>query len=108
MWLAHAFAVKQEGASFGVEDHRLIEKLAAFIVRRGMTTPAIMALETGRPWNFIGSQALVFLAPFLTLVFPPGEYERFTKILEQRGSIDLIVEKILELDAKQGTSSETT
>ena len=61
-----------------------------------MAAPALMVLETSRPFNFIGSQFLTFLSPFLTLVFSPPEYERFVRFLEKRRSIELMIDKILE------------
>jgi hypothetical protein len=63
-----------------------------------MTTPALMVLESGRPLNFLGSQVLAFLSPFLTLVFSREEYERFVDFLEKRGSLPLLIEKIVEED----------
>lgn len=92
-WWSHAFAVDGD-AAFDERDRALIDRLAAFVVRRRMTVPALMLLESWRPLNFIGSQMLTFLAPFVTMVFSEQEYSRFTGILERRGSIDLIIERI--------------
>jgi hypothetical protein len=85
--------VDGDGA-FDEADRALIDRLAAFVVRRRMTVPALMLLESGRPLNFIGSQLLAFLAPFVTMVFSEQEYSRFTGILERRGCVDLIIERI--------------
>jgi hypothetical protein len=93
-WWHHAFAVESGAGSFTPEDHELVERLAAFVVRRGMTTPALMALESGRPLNFIGSQLLAFFGPLLTFVFSAPEYDRFILILGKRSSIDLIIQAI--------------
>ena len=96
-WWAHAFAVEGD-AVFDAADLALIDRLAAFVVRRRMATPALMLLESGRPMNFLGSQFLVFLAPFVTMVFSLEEYRRFTDLLERRGSIDTIIERITEAE----------
>ena len=98
VWWSHAFAVEKPDDGFDAEEEALAERLARFVVRRRMTTPALLVLETGRPFNFIGSQFLVFLSPFLTLVFSPEEYERFVRFLEKRPSIEFLVDKILELE----------
>ncbi|OGG49610.1 MAG: hypothetical protein A3F84_07355 [Candidatus Handelsmanbacteria bacterium RIFCSPLOWO2_12_FULL_64_10] len=98
-WWAHAFAVDGDEA-FDGRDRALIDRLAAFVVRRRMTSPALMLLESGRPLNFVGSQLLTFLAPFVTMVFSKQEYNRFTGILERRGSIDLIIERIEEAESR--------
>ena len=96
-WCSHAFAVEGDEV-FDEADRDLIDRLATFVVRRRMTSPALMLLESARPLNFIGSQALVFLAPFVTMVFSEKEYTRFTGILERRGSVGLIIERITEIE----------
>ena len=94
-WCAHAFAV-DPADGFEAEEEALATRVAGFVVRRRLTAPALMALETGRPLNFIGSQFLVFLSPFLTLIFSPPEYDRFCRFLGKRPSIDIIIGKILD------------
>jgi hypothetical protein len=76
------------------EEREMVERLAGFVVRRRMSGPALMVLESGRPLNFVGSQVLVFLAPFAKLVFSPLEYDRFVSLLEKRQGIDLLIEAI--------------
>jgi len=100
-WLAHAFAVEGPGEALAPEDRQLVARLAEFVVRRHLTVPALVVLESGRPLNFIGSQVLVFLAPFATLVFSATEYERFARLLEKRRSIDLIIAAITERESGQ-------
>ena len=40
------------------EQRALLEKAATWIVRRGLTAPAILFLETGKPLNFFGESTL--------------------------------------------------
>lgn len=96
----HAFAVESPESDWSREDRELLNRLAGFIVRRRLGAAALMALEAGRPLNFMGSQALTFLAPFATLVFSAAEYERFTRILERRRSVDLLLEAIARSESK--------
>ena len=95
-WWSHAFAI--EGAEEGLdpEERALVERLARFVVRRRMSTPALMILESGRPLNFLGSQVLAFFGPFLKLVFSEDEYDRFVRLLERRRSIGWIIDAIAE------------
>ena len=95
-WWAHAFAVEAPDAPFEDGERQLAERLAAFVVRRRMTSAALLALETSRPLGFLGSQFLVFLAPFATLLFSSEEYEGLTRLLERRNGMDLIVDMIVE------------
>ena len=97
-WCAHAFAVDPPEDRFDPEEEMLADRVAAFVVRRQVSAPALMVLETGRPFNFIGSQFLAFLSPFLTLIFSPPEYERFVRFLEKRRSIDILIDRIVQME----------
>ena len=95
-WWAHAFAVENPAGDFTPQERELVERLARFVAQRRLSGPALVILESGRPLNFVGSQVLAFLAPFLTVIFSPVEYELFVRLLEKRRSVDLIVEAIVE------------
>ena len=94
-WAAHAFAVEASDAPFDDSERKLADRLAGFVVGRRMTTPALMALESSRPLGFIGSQVLVFLAPFASLLFSSEEYERLTRLVEKRRGVDLVIDAIV-------------
>lgn len=96
----HAFAIASPGAAWDEADRELVDKLASFIVRRGLSVPALMVLESSRPINFLGSQLLAFLEPFATLVFSRVEYARFVRLLEQRDSVDLIMDAIAKSESE--------
>lgn len=93
-WWRHAFAVEDPRQEPDPQERELAGRLARFVVQRRLSAPAAMLLESGRPLNFIGSQALVFLAPFATLVFSAEEYERLVRLLEKRRGIDLLIEAL--------------
>lgn len=101
-WASHAFAVDAPERCFDDEERQLVGRLADFIVERRMTTPALMLLESGRPLNFVGSQLLAFLSPFVTLIFASSEYNRFVALLEKRRSIDLIIDTIERRENHRG------
>ncbi len=94
----HAFAI--DGAKLEDYDAALLRKLADFVVRRNMSVPAIMFLESVRPLNFVGSQAMVFFKPIISRFFTSAEYDKLATILEKREVIDLLIKEI-ELKAKQ-------
>jgi len=64
----------------------------------------MMAIEMGRPLNYLSAQVLTFFQPFLAIVGDSSAYERFTSFLEQRGSLDYVAARIEALDA-EGSSS---
>ena len=95
-WWAHAFAVSDGDGQFDPQERKLVDRLARFLVQRRMTVPALMVLEAGRPLNFIGSQLMAFLSPFLSVVFSPTECQRFVQLLEKRASVDLLIDAIVK------------
>ncbi len=95
----HAFAT--EGVKLEDSDTALIRKLADFVVKRDMSIPAVMFLESVRPLNFIGSQSMVFFKPMLSRFFTKYEYDKIANILEKREVVDLLIREIEQkTDAK--------
>ena len=86
------------------DDRQVVDKVAGMVVKRRMTVPAIMLLETGRPLNFIASQFLVFIQPFATMLLNPREYERFALILEHREGVEVLIQALTRLDAEGAAS----
>ena len=101
-WCTYAFAVSPPESEITEKDHALAERVAAFLVRRQLTVPAVMLLETGRPLNFIGSQFLTFLSPFVSIIFSKSvDFERFTRFLEKRASIPCLIDHIETLESQR-------
>ena len=88
----HAFAT--EGVKIEDSDTALIRKIADYVVRRNMSVPAIMFLESVRPLNFVGSQVMVFFKPILSRFFTRDEYDKLAIILERREVIDILIKEI--------------
>ncbi len=59
-----------------------------------MSVPAVMFLESVRPLNFVGSQAMVFFKPIISRLFTSAEYDKLATILEKREVIDLLIKEI--------------
>ncbi|MHC4986756.1 MAG: hypothetical protein ACYTFO_11460 [Planctomycetota bacterium] len=74
---------------------RFAGNAAEKIVARGMALPATLFLQSIRPLNAIGSQAMMFLRPFLTgLFFKTEQYDRLAAILERREGLGALVEAV--------------
>jgi len=82
-------------------DRELLAQLALAIARRRMVTPAVLFLESLKPLSYVGSQAMIFLRPFLTPFLNTERYERLTQILERREGLDALVQAIEGADAKK-------
>ena len=78
----------------------LIEKVATFFAERRMGAPALLFLESMRPLSFLGSQIMYFLAPFANVLFRGNEFEEFAAILNDRDNVQLLIQRIDELDEK--------
>ncbi len=74
------------------EQIELFERLSDFLVRRRLTVPAILFLESVRPLNFIGSQAMVFFSPFVHALFDVRQYDLIQKALERRETLGWLTE----------------
>jgi hypothetical protein len=83
---------------FSEEQNVLLKKIAKKIVDLQMGVVAIMFLESVKPLNFVGSQAMAFLQPFATAIFTWKDYEEFRVILEDRRSIEALIYHIEELE----------
>ena len=91
-----------ERPALNAVERRLVDALAERVVRRGLSTPAILFLESVRPMNFLASQALTFFAPLAAVALPvasQGELATLGRLLERRDSIEQIVRAIEERDA---------
>lgn len=65
----------------------LLDRIADAIVTRRMAAPAMLFLESMGPMNFLGSQALHFLAPLVECVFSSSELAQIARLLERRDSL---------------------
>lgn len=84
----------------------LFGKIAKKVVEREMTVPAIMLLEMAKPLSFLGSQALVFLNPIISLVVSSGDYYRFVRLMEERDNIEKLAVAIEEENARDAARRE--
>jgi hypothetical protein len=93
---SYAFALTASGSGFTPEEIILLEKIAGLVVKRGVSAPVLLFLESLGPLNFLGSQIVHGLKPFLEIVSDATEIERLATILERRGSVDRLISLIQE------------
>jgi len=70
---------------------QIIESVAEKIVRFRMSVPAILFLEMSKPMSVLGSSALVFFGPFITLFADSTKFYQFTELLEDRENIEKLL-----------------
>ena len=88
------------------EDVRVADMLAEKVVRHGLTVPSIMFLESVRPMNFIAGQTMAFFEPIVKGLFDWQSYTVFQQMLEHRGSIPLLMDRIERCDAARNQTQQ--
>ena len=83
------------------EQREMLEKIARQVVKRRLTAPAILFLEMCKPLNFLGSQVLIALNPFVQAVFNTTEYQKFALIIEKDANVELLIRLIEEFDGEE-------
>ncbi len=82
-------------ASLDDDQRALLDDLADGIVRRRLTPAALFFFESMKPLGFIGSQAMVFFRPIISIIWSdPVRYDQLQTVLEKRGSIELLLRRL--------------
>jgi hypothetical protein len=98
-WFRHAFSTVDDGpAEPTPEEAAVVDRVLSAVVERGLTTPALLMIESVRPLNYVGAQAMRFFQPLAEVVLPAAGYQLFTGFLERRSSIDYLSRRLQELD----------
>jgi len=82
------------------EQQSAVNRVASFVVRFGMTVPAILWLEGTRPLAFVGSQLMHLLTPTVATMLPVNEWDALAALLEEREGIEVLIARIEALDAE--------
>ena len=99
-WLKHAFAVDPPGPAEPSDAQRApAERICREVVRRHLTTPALLFLEMSRPLNNVAAHLLHFFTPVLSVFTDAAQLREFARFLERRGSIDFLCRRIEALEA---------
>lgn len=89
-------------ARLSPQQQELADRLAGRIVRLGLGPVALLFIESVRPLNFVGSQLLHFLAPFVQAFGHFSDYDTLAALLENRRSVDRLLEAIEREEAARG------
>jgi hypothetical protein len=100
-WLQHAFAIEPAGPAHPTPvQAALIDRVCQEVVRREMTLPAQMILDTSGPISFVVGQSMRFFEPFLMTVLNPNDIREFATFLERRGAVEYISLRLDSLSPK--------
>lgn len=96
-WLKNAFAVETGPPVPSPSQSDAIDAICREIVRRQMTLPTQLLLESSAPLHFVAGQMLRFVEPFLSVLLEPTEIKEFAAFLEKRGAMEFISHRIDQL-----------
>ena len=86
------------------QQEEAAEKVARFLIRFGLTVPALLALESMRPMSVVGSQFMHILTPSIAVFLAHDSWEELASLLEEREGLDYMIAKIEELDDQERRS----
>ena len=72
----------------------MLDKAAEAIRKRGLETPAIMALELHKPLANVGANALVVFAPFAVPFFGFDGVRDASRLLRKRGKVEKLIQRL--------------
>jgi len=99
-WFDSRAAAREETEPLTEREAAIMQKIASKVVEWKMTVPAILFLESVKPLNYIGAQAMVFFEPFVQTLFNIAEYDTFREMMERRENVERLLQKIEEVDAE--------
>ena len=70
------------------------DRVAGFIRRHGLVTPAVLWLESVRPLAFVGSQFMHILSPTVTAFLPESHWHDMATLLEDRRGMNYLLTRI--------------
>ncbi|HCW50764.1 MAG TPA: hypothetical protein DGR79_01655 [Clostridiales bacterium] len=78
---------------------KMIEDLAQKIFKLGMATPAILFLETHRPFSRIAGNALHVLSPALGTIVPLVDH--YGVLLNDPKNLDILIDRLHEMEQER-------
>ncbi len=82
-------------------QEQALDRVAEFIVRFGLTVPAVLWLEGMRPLSFVGSQFMHVMSPSITAFLPMTEWDALAELLEEREGLELLIARIEQADRER-------
>ncbi|WP_309693378.1 hypothetical protein [Armatimonas sp.] len=76
------------------EREELLESIATQVVKRGLSVPAIIALEMHRPLAFILSQSMIALTPLFGPVVGLNRMQFFGRLLAEPDGVEALIRRI--------------
>tara|TARA_B100000579_G_C22418626_1_gene659738 strand:- start:104 stop:373 length:270 start_codon:yes stop_codon:yes gene_type:complete len=79
-------------------DLKHIQRMAKRIYDSGLSVPAILFLDMMKYVSFLGSQAMVFFGPVLTVFIQSDPYYKMAELMQDKNNIELLLQEIEKLE----------
>ena len=77
-----------------MERQALIAEIARRLERRHLAAPAVLLLESHKPFGFVVSQAMLLLEPLVEWFLGPTSWREYAAVLEDPQGIELLLEEL--------------
>jgi hypothetical protein len=82
---------------------KLIEGITQKVAQYGMITPAIFFLEMNKPLSYIGSQAMHFFSPIVSVLFV--SFEEYAYFFEDRANLEALIVRLEEISRDEDSKA---
>lgn len=89
------------------QTEALIDKAAHEIVRRKMSTPAVLFLEMHKPLSYVASQASIVFAPFMVPLLGYDNVHNYSRLIADRQNVERLICRIERLAGEVRTGANT-
>ncbi len=76
------------------EREDILERFSDVVVRRGLQTPVIMALEMHRPLAFMASQGIIVATPLMGPLLGLERMQKAGRFLQEPGAVEALIRRI--------------
>jgi hypothetical protein len=98
---------REENEPLTPHQEEILTKIAQKVVHWKMSVPAILFLESAKPLNYVGSQMMAFFEPMFQAVFSWKDYDEVRSMMEERGTIERLLQRIEKLDTEAQAKEKT-
>ena len=82
------------------QEREAVDEVLDFVVRFGLTVPAILTLETLHPLSRMGSQFMHILTPSIGVFLSPTHWTALANLLDEPGGLAYLLSRLESLDRK--------
>jgi len=78
------------------DDLKVLDKVIDYIIKKRLVTSAVWTLYSVMPLNFVSSQLMTVIQPYMDPFISQKDYEKVIRILEHRQGLELFIRRIEE------------